>query len=124
MPRSYEMDAKPAPGSNDHSERDCSMCQKRIDTTSRKKTRAVVFLIFCCEHGHCMGFHVVANERRRDAFLPLLCYFDKAPDHVFYDFVCSLDEVSISSYPNLVSTVMPTHGSEPDVKSFMLFLHA
>ena len=67
---------------------DCEMCQKKIDNTNPKKKRSAVMLVFCSVHGHCIGFHVTPNERRRDAFLPLFSYMKDAPDTVFYDFVC------------------------------------
>ena len=69
-------------------ESDIEMCQKKIDATNSRKKQSAVMLMFCAEHGHCMGFHVSPNERRRDAFLPLFSYLKDAPDTVFYDFVC------------------------------------
>ena len=67
---------------------DCEMCHKKIDNTNPKKKRSAVMLVFCAVHGHCIGFHVTPNERRRDAFLPLFTYMRNAPATVFYDFVC------------------------------------
>ena len=67
---------------------DCEMCQKNIDKTNTKKKQSAVMMVFCATHGHCMGFHITLNERRRDAFLALFSYYIKAPATVFYDFVC------------------------------------
>ena len=77
-----------ASAKNGDDEVDCEMCQKNIDKTNTKKKQSAVMLLFCATHGHCMGFHVTPNERRRDAFLALFTYYAKAPITVFYDFVC------------------------------------
>ena len=67
-------------------------CNKSYPIVS-KKGMTYLFLWFCPAHGHCYGFHVITgSEGRKDAATSLYAYLKKAPQVIFYDFACSLDE--------------------------------
>ena len=59
-----------------------------------------MFLWFCPIHGHCYGFHLLPGaEGRKDPFSSLLKYLPEPPEHVFYDFACSLSEYALNREP-------------------------
>jgi len=67
-------------------------CSKMFPTVTKKGT-TYLFLWFCPVHGHCWGFHIIPSaEGRKDAANSLYCYLEKAPETIFYDFSCSLEE--------------------------------
>ena len=58
-----------------------------------KKGITYLFRWFCPTHGHCYGYHIIpGSEGHNDAANTLYNYLHKAPENVFYDFACSLDE--------------------------------
>lgn len=69
-----------------------------------------VFLWFCPTHGHCYGFHIIKGaEGRKDPFASLLKYKPDPPEHVFYDFACSLSEYSLNRDPGYFGRVRFWH---------------
>ena len=69
-----------------------------------KKGFSHCFLWFCPIHGHAYGFHIIhSSEGRKDPFASLYKYMPKAPNHVFYDFACSLSEYCLNREPQFFS---------------------
>lgn len=67
-------------------------CSKIFPNVSHKGT-TYLFLWFCPSHGHCWGYHIItSSEGRKDAANSLYSYLEKAPENIFYDFSCSLEE--------------------------------
>ena len=59
-----------------------------------------VFLWFCPIHGHSYGFHLIAGgEGRKDPFSSLFKYKPTAPDEIFYDNACHLNEYCLNREP-------------------------
>ena len=59
-----------------------------------------VFLWFCLIHGHSYGFHLIAgDEGRKDPFSSLFKYKPTAPDEIFYDNTCQLNEYCLNREP-------------------------
>ena len=59
-----------------------------------------LFLWFCAKHEHCYGFHIISgSEGRKDPFASAYQYMENAPDHVWYDFSCSLCEYALNREP-------------------------
>ena len=59
-----------------------------------------LFLWFCPVHGHSYGFHLIAGgEGRKDPFSSLFKYKPTAPDEVFYDNACQLNEYCLNREP-------------------------
>ena len=52
-----------------------------------------MFLWFCPLHGHCYGFHIInGQEGRKDPACSLYNHLENAPDVIYYDFACGLEE--------------------------------
>ena len=52
-----------------------------------------MFLWFCPQHGNRYGFHIIdGSEGRKDPANSLISYLKVAPQVIFYDFACSLEE--------------------------------
>ena len=84
-----------------------SSSSKSGETCNKKYPRVVkggyshMFLWFCPIHGHSYGFHVIpGSEGRKDAFASLYRYLPEPPQHIFYDFACSLSEFSLNREPH------------------------
>jgi hypothetical protein len=76
-------------------------CKKWYPLVS-KKGFCNVFLWFCPIHGHAYGFHLIpGSEGRKDPFASLYKYLPEAPQHIFYDFACSLSEYCLNREPGL-----------------------
>ena len=61
------------------------------------KGSAMMFLWFCPMHGHCYGYHIVnGSEGRKDPCHSLYTHLEKAPEIVYYDFACQLEEFSLN----------------------------
>jgi hypothetical protein len=53
---------------------------------------ACVFLVFCPQHGHCYGGHLIHKaEGRIDPMSLLYCFKPTPPKVFFYDYVCGFD---------------------------------
>ena len=73
-----------------------SSCTKNYGKIS-KKGASFLFLWFCPQHGHCYGCHIVDGcEGRKDPACSLVTHLPKAPDVIFYDFACSLEEYCLN----------------------------
>ena len=69
-----------------------------------------MFLWFCPIHGHSYGFHLIPRaEGRKDPFVSMLKYLPNPPEHVFYDFACSLSEYSLNREPDFFKNVRFWH---------------
>lgn len=74
-------------------------CSKQYPQVSRGGWSNVM-LFFCPIHGHCYGFSIIdGSEGRKDVFAPLFAYAESAPDDLFYDFACSLNEYCLNREP-------------------------
>ena len=74
-------------------------CSKKFPSVSYGGF-SYIFLWFCPIHGHCYGFHVISGaEGRKDAFSSLYKYKPKAPEELFYDFSCQLNEYCLNRAP-------------------------
>ena len=51
-----------------------------------------LFLLFCPNHGHCYGFHMINVEGRKDSAASLYTHLETPTDAIFYDFACNLLE--------------------------------
>ena len=90
--RRFEIDQRQGTSKQNFDDNPNLICNKSFPTVS-KKGMTYLFLWFCPAHGHCYGFHVIpGSEGRKDAASSLYSFLEKAPDVVFYDFACSLDE--------------------------------
>lgn len=60
-----------------------------------------MFLWFCPKHyGHCYGFHIITgSEGRKDPFCSAYTYLEQAPEELFYDFSCQLEEYCLNREP-------------------------
>ena len=73
-----------------------SKCTKRYPVVAMKGS-TFLFLWFCPMHGHCYGFHIVnGSEGRKDPCFSLYTHLTDAPDSIFYDFACSLEEYCLN----------------------------
>ena len=69
-----------------------STCSKKYPVVT-KKGNTFLFLWFCPMHGHCYRCHIVhGSEGRKDLANSLCTHIPEAPEVVFYDFACSLEE--------------------------------
>ncbi len=87
-------------------------CRKKIDLSSNVPGASALVAVFCVEHGHCFGFHVVPLEGdldfwftcyhslflaactgRRDPFLLMLAHMEHPPEVVYFDFACAASYV-------------------------------
>ena len=67
-------------------------CSKKYPSVALKGT-IYMFLWFCPQHGHCCGFDFIDGiEGRKDPANSLISYLKRAPQVIFYDFACSLEE--------------------------------
>lgn len=69
--RQYEMDSIRTKNSSVDDKTPGEQCRKRIDLSSNVPGASALVAIFCVEHGHCFGFHVVPLEG--DLFVLLRC---------------------------------------------------
>jgi Kyakuja-Dileera-Zisupton transposase len=66
------------------------LCQKYFETYKKDRLTGGLMALWC-PHLICLGFHKMPKaEGRDDVFSALLCYFEKAPEVVIYDFACQL----------------------------------
>ena len=76
---------------------DCNKLQAKVSPGGFNYT----FYWFCPIHGHCLGFHLMPGaEGRKDPFSSMYAYLPNAPEEVFYDFACSLNEYSLNREPH------------------------
>ena len=69
-----------------------------------------MFLWFCPIHGHCYGFHIIdGGEGRKDPFSSLYKYLYAAPENIFYDNACALNEYSLNRVPSYFRSVSMYH---------------
>ena len=67
-------------------------CNKRYPSVSYGRY-GYMFIWFCPIHGHMYDFHLIDGaEGRKGPFCSLFKYKEEMPDHIFYDFACSLSE--------------------------------
>ena len=68
------------------------VCSKIFPQVS-KTGMTYLFIWFCPDHGHCLGFHTIpGSERRKDPAAVLYIHKELPPKIVFYDHGCSLSE--------------------------------
>ena len=73
---------------------------KKVFVETTKSGMTYLFLWFDPLHGHCYGFHVITtSEGRKDPFASALMYMENAPDEIFYDFSCRLEEYCLNREP-------------------------
>lgn len=74
-------------------------CKKSFPQTTKSGT-TYLFLWFDPLHGHCYGFHIITtSEGRKDPFASAYMYMETAPNEVFYDFSCQLEEYVLNREP-------------------------
>ena len=74
-------------------------CSKKFPSVSYDGY-SYMFLWFCPTHGHCYGFHLISGaEGRKDPFSSLYKYKPEAPEELFYDFACQLNEYCLNRVP-------------------------
>ena len=84
--RKFEIDGAKT---NDSSQETCSKKYPQV----AKKGSTFLFLWFCPLHGHCYGGHIVNGaEGRKDPACSLYTHLEVAPEIIYYDFACSLEE--------------------------------
>ena len=87
--RKFPIDGK-AMGKDDHLS--TATCTKYYPKVARKDT-TFMFLWFCHNHGHCFGFHINnRNESQKDSAYSLYKHLPGAPEILFSDFTCGLEE--------------------------------
>ena len=76
------------------------LCRKDFPRVS-KHGWSHLFLWFCAKHEHCYGYHIISgSEGRKDPFASAYQYMENAPDHIWYDFSCSLCEYALNREPH------------------------
>ena len=71
-------------------------CNKHYPLVSQGG-QTFLFLFFCPLHGHCYGFHMVGgSEGRKDPMQAMYTHLPVAPEMVFYDYACQLEEYSLN----------------------------
>ncbi|XP_041347204.1 uncharacterized protein LOC121367125 isoform X1 [Gigantopelta aegis] len=85
---------------DDQPAREEEKCNKIFPQVSRKGT-TYLFLWFDPKHyGHCYGYHMIpGSEGRKDPFTSAYLYLEKAPEELFYDFSCQLEEYCLNREP-------------------------
>ena len=69
-----------------------------------------MMLFFCPYHGHCYGFHLIdGGEGRKDPFAAMFKYMEEAPEEVYYDFACGLQEYCLNREPDFFKSVRFWH---------------
>ena len=92
FPRLFSVDNVANRIKNHDDESTTSKCSKKYPSVALKST-TYMFLWFCPQHGHCYGFHIIdGSEGRKDPANSLISYLKVAPQVIFYDFACSLEE--------------------------------
>ena len=67
-------------------------CTKKYPQVA-KSGSTFLFLWFCPLHGHCYGGHIVnGSEGRKDPACSLYNHLEVAPEIIYYNFACSLEE--------------------------------
>ena len=90
--RKFSIDEKNEKRGSHDDKPNTSKCSKHYPVVA-KKGSSFMFLWFCPSHGHCYGFHVVnGSEGRKDPAHSLYTHLPVAPETIFYDFACSLEE--------------------------------
>lgn len=104
LPRKFSIDGnkdkdgkkKKKKKQNHDDEPTTSNCKKKYPLVALKGT-TFMFLWFCPQHGHCYGFHIVdGSEGRKDPCYSLFSYLKEAPQVVYYDFACGLEEFCLN----------------------------
>ena len=87
-------------------------CNKRYPSVSYGGY-GYIFIWFCPIHGHTYGFHLIDGaEGRKDPFCSLFKYKEQMPDHIFYDFACSLSEYCLNRAPSLFANTHFWHDEQ------------
>ncbi|KAL3872253.1 hypothetical protein ACJMK2_040188 [Sinanodonta woodiana] len=75
-------------------------CNKKYPEVGRKGT-TYLFLWFDPQHyGHCYGYHMIpGHEGRKDPACSAYAYMENAPEEIFYDFSCQLEEYCLNREP-------------------------
>ena len=67
-------------------------CTKKYPQVA-KSGSTFLFLWFCPLHGHCYGGHIVnGSEGRKDPACSLYNHLEVAPEIIYYNFACSLED--------------------------------
>lgn len=90
IPHAYSMDKASSVSKAFDDAPEVGGCRKKIDLSKNRKGLSALCFVFCVEHGHCYGFHIVPMEGRRDAFLALFAHMEVAPEILYYDFACQV----------------------------------
>lgn len=85
---------------DDEPARDTEKCYKKFPEVGRKGT-TYLFLWFDPQHyGHCYGYHMIpGHEGRKDPACSAYAYLEQAPEEMFYDFSCQLEEYCLNREP-------------------------
>lgn len=95
-PRYFTIDKESKSTKNHDDTSTTSKCRKKYPSVALKGT-SFMFLWFCPQHGHCYGFHIIdGSEGRKDAANSLVAYLKVAPQVIFYDFACNLEEYCLN----------------------------
>ena len=75
-------------------------CQKKFPEVGRKGT-TYLFLRFDPQHYcHCYGYHMIpGHEGRKDPACSAYAFLETAPEEMFYDFRCQLEEYCLNREP-------------------------
>ncbi|KAL3863004.1 hypothetical protein ACJMK2_004786 [Sinanodonta woodiana] len=66
-----------------------------------RKDATYLFLWFDPQnYGHCYGYHMIpGHEGRKDPAYSAYAYMENAPEEIFYDFSCQLEEYCLNREP-------------------------
>ena len=76
------------------------MCHKKFPVVSQQGTTYLFLWFDPLHYGHCYGYHMIpGSEGRKDPFSSAYIYMKEAPEEVFYDFSCQLEEYCLNREP-------------------------
>lgn len=96
----YTMGSSSISNYDDEPARAEDRCHKKFPEVGRKGT-TYLFLWFDPRHyGHCYGYHMIpGHEGRKDPACSAYTFMEKAPEEMFYDFSCQLEEYCLNREP-------------------------
>ena len=96
----YTMGSSSSSNYDDEPARETEKCYKKFPEVGRKGT-TYLFLWFDPQHyGHCYGYHMIpGHEGRKDPACSAYAFLETAPEEMFYDFSCQLEEYCLNREP-------------------------
>ena len=96
----YTMGCSSSSNYDDEPAREEDKCYKTFPVTGRKGT-TYLFLWFDPQHyGHCYGYHMIpGSEGRKDPACSAYAFLEVAPEEMFFDFSCQLEEYCLNREP-------------------------